>query len=161
MRGVTGMNVAAGARMTRTTISIAVVLLALTGTACDEKLGSITGPTPYLEPTLTSIQRHIFGATDSSGRFACITCHSNVGRNPASGLILLDGLAYGALVGVGSRGRPDQTLVIPGDPDNSYLIKKLEGRDIAGSRMPRGDVVLAPGQVLIIRHWIELGAKNN
>ena len=40
--------------------------------ACDEKLSSLAGPTPNLEPTFASIQRDIFEATDSSGRSACV-----------------------------------------------------------------------------------------
>jgi hypothetical protein len=35
--------------------------------ACDEALSSLTGPTPNLEPTLSSIQREIFDTTDSWG----------------------------------------------------------------------------------------------
>ena len=33
---------------------------------------------------------------------------------------------YGALVGVMSRQKPGAILVVPGDPDASYLIHKLE-----------------------------------
>lgn len=148
--------------MNRVTMYVAIVLLALTLAGCDEKLSSITGPTPNLEPTLSSIQQNIFGGTDSSGRAACTGCHSDQGRNPSGQLNLLEGRSFQALVGVGSTGKPGETRVIPGDPDNSYLIKKLEGAPgIVGTRMPRGNVVLEPGQVLVIRRWIQLGAPNN
>lgn len=141
---------------------VAIVVVALTGIGCDERLSGITGPTPNLEPTLTSIQRDIFGATDSSGRLACTGCHSDQGRNPSGGMVLLQGRAFQNLVGVASSGKPGATRVIPGDPDNSYLIKKLEGApDINGTRMPRGNVVLEPGQILVIRRWIQQGAQNN
>lgn len=148
--------------MNRATMYVVVVLLALTLTGCDEKLSSITGPTPNLEPTLTSISRDIFNAPDSSGRLACTGCHSDQGRNPSGGLNLLEGRAFQALVGTASTGKPGATRVIPGDPDNSYLVKKLEGApDINGTRMPRGNVVLEPGQLLVIRRWIQQGAQNN
>ena len=51
----------------------------------------------------------------------------------------------------------------PGDPENSYLIHKLEGRPgIVGVRMPRGTgPFLTAGQITIIRRWIELGAHND
>jgi hypothetical protein len=141
---------------------VAIVVVALTGIGCDERLSGITGPTPNLEPTLTSIQRDIFGATDSSGRLACTGCHSDQGRNPSGGMVLLQGRAFQNLVGVASSGKPGATRVIPGDPDNSYLIKKLEGApDINGTRMPRGNVLLEPGQILVIRRWIQQGAQNN
>jgi hypothetical protein len=38
-----------------------------------------------------------------------------------------------------STGKPAAVRVVPGDPNGSYLIHKLEGRsDIIGSRMPVG-----------------------
>ncbi len=137
--------------------------LALAAAGCDEKLSSIAGPTPNLEPTFSSIQKEIFNTQDSSGRLACIQCHTNVGRNPTGGLNLLEGVSYQSLVGVPSTGKPGATRVIPGDPDNSYIIHKVEGSsDIVGVRMPRGNgPFLTEGQVRIIRRWIELGAKND
>ena len=70
---------------------------------------------------------------------------------------------YGALVGVASRQKPGAILVVPGDPDASYLIHKLEGRsDIVQLRMPRnGPPYLTPGQITVIRRWIENGAPND
>ena len=44
--------------------------------ACDEALSDLTGPTPNLEPTFSSIQQEILNTTDSSGRPACINCHN-------------------------------------------------------------------------------------
>ena len=131
--------------------------------ACDEKLSSITGPTPNLTPTFTSIQQNIFNTTDPSGRLACIQCHSDQGRNPTGNLVLLEGRAYQNLVGQPSSGKPGETRVIPGDPNKSYLVKKLEGApDIVGVRMPRGNgPFLTQGQMLVIRRWIEQGAPNN
>ena len=43
-----------------------VLSLALTSVACDERLSDIAGPTPNLQPTLSTIQREIFNASDSS-----------------------------------------------------------------------------------------------
>ena len=140
-----------------------VVVAALFGSACDERLRDVAGPSPNLQPTFSSIQREIFSATDSSGRAACTQCHTNVGRTPAMGLALNDGGAHAALVGQASRSKPGAVLVVPGNPENSYLIHKLEGRDdIVGQRMPRtSGPFLTPGQISIIRRWIELGARND
>lgn len=137
--------------------------LAFGALACDENLSDVAGPTPNLEPTLSSIQREIFNQTDSSGRLACTQCHTDNGRTPSAGLVLLEGRSYGALVGVAASGKPGAVRVIPGDPDNSYLLHKLEGRsDIVGQRMPRGNgPFLTEGQISIIRRWIELGARND
>ena len=147
--------------MTRRILLVCFLIVSAVG--CDEKLSSVTGPTPQLEPTFTSIQRDIFGARDLAGRQACIDCHSDVGRNASGGLVLLSGRAHDALVGRASTGKPGAIRVIPGDPDNSYIIKKLEGApDIVGVRMPRGNgPFLTDGQILVIRRWIQLGAPNN
>lgn len=140
-----------------------VLSLALTSVACDERLSDIAGPTPSLQPTLSTIQREIFSASDGSGRLACVQCHTNVGRTPSAGLLLVDGQSFQALVGQASRAKAGAVLVVPGDPDNSYLIQKLEGSaTIAGARMPRNaGPFLTAGQISIIRRWIQLGAKND
>lgn len=131
--------------------------------ACDEKLSTVAGPTPNLEPTFTSIQRDIFESTDSAGRTACTQCHTSTGRNPSGGLNLNHDVAYDQIVGTAVRGKPGAVRVIPGDPDNSYLVQKLEGTaSIAGKRMPNnGPPYLTDGQILIIRRWIAIGAPRN
>ena len=73
----------------RVLCGLVAVALTVAAAACDESLSDVTGPTPNLEPTLSSIQREIFDTTDSSGRLACITCHAPIGgRAAASGLNL-------------------------------------------------------------------------
>lgn len=131
--------------------------------ACDEALSDLTGPTPNLKPTFSSIQKEIFDTTDSSGRLACVTCHSAVGRVPSAGLDLTAGNSYSRLVGVASVERPGVLRVEPGDPDSSYIVHKLEGGpNIVGARMPRGTgPYLSDGQMLVIRRWITEGAQNN
>lgn len=137
--------------------------LAMGTAGCDEQLSDVAGPTPDLQPTLSSIQREIFNTTDSSGRLACIQCHSDNGRVTAGNLVLLEGRSYNQLVQRASSFKPGAVLVVPDDPDGSYLIHKLEGRsDIIGQRMPRTTgPFLTDGQISIIRRWIELGARND
>ncbi len=140
-----------------------VLCLALTSVACDEQLSEIAGPTPNLEPTLSSIQREIFNVSDPSGRLPCIQCHTNAGRTPSAGLLLVEGQSFQSLVNQASRAKPGAVFVVPGDPDNSYLIQKLDGAPtITGARMPRNaGPFLTAGQISIIRRWIQLGAKND
>jgi len=143
---------------------LVAVALTVAAAACDENLSDLTGPTPNLEPTLSSIQREIFDTTDSSGRLACINCHAPIGgRAAAAGLNLTSGNSYAALVGVSSVERPGVLRVAAGDPENSYVIHKLEGRpSIVGVRMPRGTgPFLTDGQILVIKRWIETGARND
>lgn len=143
---------------------VCAVPLVIISIGCDEKLSDLTGPTPNLTPTLSSIQREIFGAQDSSGRLACSSCHVAGGPANGTGLFFPDAAtSYASLVGRPSRQRPADTLVIPGDPDNSYLVRKLEGGpNINGLRMPRNTgPFLTAGQMLVIRRWISEGAANN
>ena len=54
-----------------------------------------------------------------------------------------------------------QTLVIPGNPDDSYLYKKLVGTHECGSLMPRNRPALSNSDVQTVRSWISEGALNN
>ena len=141
---------------------ILLVAFAIGTAACDQKLSTLAGPTPDLLPTFSSIQKDIFEATDSSGRTTCVTCHTNVGRNPAGGLNLLHDLAYDQLVNVAAGQVPSLKYVVPGDSVNSYLAAKIDGRaGIVGRRMPFNPPYLTDGQILILKRWIELGAPRN
>ena len=141
---------------------LALLCACVAWSACDEKLSSIAGPTPGLTPTFASIQHDIFEATDGSGRTPCTQCHTNIGRNPSGGMNLLHDLAYDQIVNVAAR-KPGAVRIIPGDPDNSYLIQKIEGRiGITGNRMPNnGPPYLTDGQILILRRWVAIGAPRN
>lgn len=149
--------------MVRRLLCLTMLLAASAAAACDEKLSSIAGPTPNLEPTFASIQKEIFETTDSAGRIACTNCHTSTGRNPSGGLNLNHDVAYDSLVNVASRGKPTAIRVIPGDPENSYIVQKVEGSSgIVGRRMPfAGEPFLTAGQTLILRRWIEIGAPRN
>ena len=134
------------------------------GTAgCDERLAELAGPTPDLQPTFTSIQNDIFNKSDASGRLACTQCHNPAGSRFTAGLDLTAASSYASLVGVASQNKPGAVRVIPGDPENSYIVRKLQGGpDIAGERMPRGSgPFLTEGQIEIIKRWIALGARND
>jgi len=138
-----------------------VVVTTLGSVGCDEALSNLTGPTPDLEPTFSSIQQEIFSSGDSSGRPACTNCHNAIGSR-FNGLDLTAAVSYNNLVNVRSPVKAGAVRVIPGDPENSYLIHKLEGRStIAGVRMPLNGPYLEAGQILVIRRWIEIGAPNN
>ena len=101
--------------------------------------------------TLVQLQTDIFGAI-------CAACHS--GANAPQGL-RLDSLdnSYAYLVNQAANEVPSLMRVNPGNPDASYLIKKLEGAaDIVGGRMPLGGPYLADAQIAQVRTWIANGA---
>jgi hypothetical protein len=148
--------------MTRALNAAAIAALLVFTLGCDEKLSDIAGPTPNLEPTFSSIQSNILTAGDSSGRQACTNCHNAVLANVNGGLNLTGAGAYAALVNARSRDKSGATRVIPGDPNGSYVVQKLEGASgIVGVRMPQVPPYLTPGQMSIIRRWIQLGAPND
>ena len=51
----------------------------------------------------------------------------------------------------------------PGDPDRSYVLDKIEGKNLCGgASMPRGMWNrLPPDQIAIIHEWIAEGARYN
>ena len=137
------------------------IVLVTAAAGCDQKLSTLAGPTPDLEPTFASVQAQIFESTDTAGRRACTTCHTNVGRTPAAGLNLTHDAAYNSLINAASTRKPGATLVIPGAPDKSYIVSKIEGTSDTGARMPLGGPYLTEGQILILKRWIAEGASRN
>lgn len=66
-------------------------------------------------------------------------------------------LAYSYLVNRPSIEKPTLWRVSPGEPDDSVLIDKLRGRDVA-TRMPLGADPLVEDDIAAIEAWIEDGA---
>jgi hypothetical protein len=108
--------------------------------------GESSGP---LTADFDSIQAHVFTPI-------CTVCHA--GANAPHGLRLDAADSYNLLVGVPSVEVPSILRVKPGDPDNSYLIQKLEGHAAVGARMPFGGPYLSSDVVAVIRQWITNGA---
>lgn len=108
--------------------------------------------------TLTQLQTQVFTPL-------CSGCHS--GSQPAGGPLpgsqnLTAGNTFANLVGVASLEQPNLMRVKPGDPDNSYVIHKVEGTaGITGAQMPFGGPPLSPDTIAQIRSWISSGAPNN
>lgn len=83
-------------------------------------------------------------------------CHFG-GKEPAAGLDLSTE-PFSALMGMSTA--LDRPLVVPGDPDGSYLIEKLTSdKPEAGERMPLGSK-LEDYQLALVRTWISAGAKG-
>ncbi len=109
-------------------------------------------PPEALMPTFESIQANVFTPI-------CTACH--VGAAAPEGLILDAANSYGLLVNVSSVQAPDLLRVNPGNPNDSYLIMKLEGTAAVGARMPDGGPPLPQSDIDVIRHWIIEGAMQN
>ncbi len=87
----------------------------------------------------------------------CAGCHA--GASAPVGLRLDSANAYAALVNVPSVQVSSLRRVNPGDPTNSYLLQKLEGRSAVGSRMPLGGAPVSQAALDLVRGWIAGGAR--
>src|ERR1700722_15869879 len=111
--------------------------------------GGTSGP---ITAEFQSIQDNVFTPI-------CSKCH--IGASAPEGLQLDAGHSYNLLVGVPSTEQPALLRVKPGDPDDSYMVHKIEGLPgIDGGQMPLGETPLPQATIDAIRQWITNGAAN-
>lgn len=123
--------------------------------------GTVKSPTePPEEPggsalAFSQIQAEVF--TPSCAKAGC-----HAASTAADGLVLEAGRSYGELVNRPSTGS-SLDRVEPGDPERSYLVRKLRGDpDITGARMPLDRPGGLPQeQIEGIIAWISAGAPND
>lgn len=89
----------------------------------------------------------------------CLTCHT--ADEPKAQLVLEPGRGYDEMVGRSSIQVPSLEIVAPGDLNDSYLWRKLDGEASVGEGMPRtlfGYRRLPDPELERFRVWIEDGA---
>jgi mono/diheme cytochrome c family protein len=122
---------------------------------CGGSSDSPTAPsptTPTLTATFSSIQSRVFATR-------CYSCHGSTRREQN---LDLQNNGHANLVSRASTQQATLLLVAPGNPDQSYLVHKIEGRTtIAGLRMPQLQTALTADEIAVIRQWIQGGALNN
>ena len=136
------------------------VTLTAVATDADGNVGTSPDVPAVVGPvvTLTQLQAQVFTPL-------CSGCHN--GSQPAGGPLpgsqnLTAGHTFSSIVGVASLEQPGLMRVKPGDPDNSYLVHKVEGAaGITGAQMPFGGPPLSQDTIDQIRSWIASGAPNN
>ena len=175
--------------------TLAALGLALAG--CSGGDSNTDAGTTELQPTLSSIQAGIFKTGcavstchDSGSHEANLvltdaaTSYAKLVNQPAFEVaprMFPDGGLFETSPGSGlyrentcdgfSDGGAPPVLVVPGDPDHSYLIWKLTGVDNTGAaientrdcaQMPKiAGSLLPPSQIDVIKQWITNGAQNN
>ena len=82
----------------------------------------------------------------------CAGCHG--GGNPSAGLSLAKDVIAANIIDKAAASKSEYKLVNPGSPDDSYIVMKVENRDITGSQMPLGGTPLSTEQIEKIRDWI-------
>ncbi len=115
-------------------------------------LGCRPKPKEKLKPTFSSISKLIFAK-----KCALHTCHSPSFYHESGNLDLSDEKAYSSLVNVKSHLYPDEFRIKPHDPDNSILIKRLEGKVWAGVPLERSS--LNDEERRTVREWVRRGAR--
>jgi len=115
-------------------------------------ISSSSGP-ESLTASFQSIQDNVFTPI-------CTKCHAGAGA--PEGLQLDAAHSYDLLVGIPSAEQPAVLRVDPGHPDDSYLVRKLEGAaGITGVRMPFGGPYLPQATIDVIRQWILAGSTRS
>ncbi len=110
--------------------------------------GAAGGP---IIATFESIQANVFTPI-------CSVCHA--GGAAPQGLRLDEVNSYALLVGVPSTEVASALRIKPGDPDNSYLVQKIEGHAAVGAQMPFGGPPLPAATITVIRQWVTDGASR-
>ncbi|HEX7037173.1 MAG TPA: CHRD domain-containing protein [Pseudomonadales bacterium] len=125
------------------------------GTAGGDFVSTFTVEAGTSAPTLSELQAEIF--TPSCAKSGC-----HAGSAPAQGMDLSEGATFASTVNVPSLEVPELDRVEPRDPDQSYLVRKVEGTASVGGRMPLdGPPFLSESQIQQIRDWISAGAEDD
>lgn len=132
-------------------IAVSVVFVLVAG--C-EREALFEGEEP--ESAFAGIQQQIFNTN-------CALSGCHLGPGATGALNLAEGQAYDNLVGVTALGNSALLRVDPGNPDDSYLVVKIEAGPpdkFRGLPMPFGRPQLSQEQIQMIRDWISDGAPR-
>ncbi len=139
-------------------LSVVAGLAVLTGVACAGDGTGLALVSGVDQVTLSGDVQPIF-----TGRCALSGCH--VGTNPQLGQNLSVGQTFASVVNVPAVELSTMSRVTPGQPDNSYLVHKVQGTHVnvggSGFQMPLGRSPLTQTEIDLIRAWIEAGAQPN
>ncbi len=139
-------------------LRVAMGLFWLASVACAGDGTGLNGDDGGDEVTLSRDVQPIFTSN-------CTFSGCHAGSSPAQGMNLGAGQAFSSVVNVAARELPSMNRVTPSQPDNSYLVHKVQDTHIDvggnGSRMPLGRSPLSQSDIELIREWIQAGAQAN
>ncbi|TMA49771.1 MAG: hypothetical protein E6J83_01100 [Deltaproteobacteria bacterium] len=157
----------------RTLGAAEIALLAITCllTACAGSGGGGGGgaPKPACKPPATTTVSFSANIQPIFNR-SCALAGCHVGPVPTGPVDLSVGQAYGQTVNVKSAQQPTLKRFLPGKPDLSYIVRKIEGGpNISGIFMPQGCPgaplngarCLSADEIAAIRQWVTECALNN
>ncbi len=131
------------------------IMLVLTACAADAPPAP-----PTEEPWVRAVRATPSFSSDIQEIFTRRSCTVSGCHGAAATLPLTTGLAYSALVNAPSVAEVG-IRVVPGDVTASYLMRRVDGTQAVGSRMPLGGLPLDSIDVANLRIWIQQGARRN
>lgn len=121
------------------------------GTPAPSPVPEEVPPAPETTVTLATLQTEIFSPF-------CSECHSGASAPLGLQLDTLEN-TRDLTVGVNSVEVSSLERINPGNPDDSYLVRKIQGGpDIIGGRMPLNRPPLSEEQISLVRTWVSEGA---
>jgi hypothetical protein len=139
---------------TKGLVLLLTMALCVTLTQCSKGTRPTLPPPVNENPSFSGDIQPIF-----TSNCALSGCHGDVG---AYGLTLTAGQSYSLLVNVKSVQVPTLMRVRPALPDSSYVVRKIEGHQTVGVRMPAHPVVdLSYTNTQLVKNWITKGAQYN
>lgn len=156
-----GQRANGGARANRARLTLAAT--ATDGASDANAITAVCRP-PQRERRRDQITFHLLQKRVFERSCAFSGCHGTT--NPQANLVLTGDAVYEALVdhraSTSSAGFAGKKLVVPGAPETSFLMDKLEGRlgPDEGARMPFNRSPLGDRHIEAIRKWILAGAPR-
>ena len=139
-------------------LTVVVGSAILTGVACAGDGTGLELVNEVDQVTLSGDVQPIF-----TSNCALSGCHA--GTNPQEGMNLSAGQTFANVVNVQAMELSTMNRVTPDEPDNSYLVHKVQGTHLSvggsGDQMPQGRSPLTQPDIDLIRAWIEAGALRN
>ncbi|TKJ41001.1 hypothetical protein CEE37_04875 [candidate division LCP-89 bacterium B3_LCP] len=130
-------------------LTVILFIFTLSISGCTDMGDPLSGGSPGGGSTTISYSGDVQPIFDN----ACVSCHVTP---PSPGAGDLDLTSYAGLTDPsGPNNAPE---VIPGDADNSYFVKRLDGS--IPPIMPVGGT-LTPAEIDLIKEWINQGALDN
>ena len=96
-----------------------------------------------------------YGAIISKIKDSCSSNGCHTGGSQAGGLALDDEVFIQNTVGVKAKGNADLYLIHPGEPEQSFLLQRLQGAEGTGSQMPLGGTPFNDEELELFVNWID------
>src|SRR5262249_33166386 len=125
------------------------VLLAIAVIADDKPAASTKTEKPVEKSKAVSYPTAILPILQAN----CQGCHQ-----PAKASGKLDLTAFKNMLKGGESG---SAAIVPGNPDDSYLLEQITPDDKGVAAMPQEKPPLSKGEIALIRQWIEEGAEDD